>query len=879
MKAGSSLVLAGSILCLCLSPGVRGQRQFEDQLVKRYLPAAADNPWAMALGDVDGDTDLDLVIGNGSSSGGEQNRLYLNDGRGSFTDATAGRMPVDADVTLSVLLGDVDGDTDLDLIVGNSGGSAQNRLYLNDGTGRFTDATAGQMPADNDSTTALALGDVDGDMDVDLVLGNGGGPNRLYLNDAAGRFTSAPAKMPSNATSTGALALGDVDGDSDLDIVVGNSGSNLLQRQNRLYLNNGNGDFTDVTEDRMPWALHITAAIALGDVDGDSDLDIVVGNGNWFGYQQRTRLHLNDGTGVFTDVTAARMPTVIDQTEAMVLVDVDGDTDLDIVLGNAAEQNRLYLNNGAGTFFDATAELMPKDDDNTFAMAVGDADGDSAPDLVFGNLGTREQNRLYLNDGGGKFVSATASRLPPNSDRTRAVALGDVDGDNDVDLVIGNEIQSSQNQLYLNDGKGGFTDASAGRLPRSGSDTAAVLLGDVDGDADLDLVVGNAGQSRLYRNDGTGTFSDVTATHLPARTIRTEALALGDVDGDDDLDLILGNGGFLLQQNRLYLNDGTGTFTDVTAERLPLVARGDQTLAVALGDVDGDADLDLVIGNQGQQNLLYLNDGTGTFTDATAGRLPLAVDNTYSVVLGDVDGDTDLDIVTGEFGQNHLLLNDGDGTFTDVTAAQLPVDANATTELALGDVDRDGDLDLALGNFAFAQNRLYLNDGTGVFVDATTARMPVDSDDTDALALADVDGDHDLDIVLGNSRRNLLYTNLHRQLSAPVFPALSQTYDLEFHASPGYATTQHAATPVLGLELLPTPIPLRPLGTLYVLPAPVRPPAVRIPAETGVAVYRLTIPGNSSLLGIALYVQGFIVHEAPGGEAHLTGYTMDVIRK
>src|SRR5262245_36644942 len=176
-----------------------------------------------------------------------------------------------------------------------------------------------------------------------------------------------------------ALALGDVDGDGDPDAYLGFDG------QNRLYLDDGNGTFADVTATNLPAVLDVTRAVALGDVDGDGDLDAFAANDG------QDRLHLNNGTGVFTEATATNLPFFFGNARAVALGDVDGDGDLDAYLGNGAGsiwgQEGLFLNDGTGVFADATATNLPVVSDLTFAVALGDVDGDGDLDAFVGNYG------------------------------------------------------------------------------------------------------------------------------------------------------------------------------------------------------------------------------------------------------------------------------------------------------------------------------------------------------------------------------------------------------------------------------------------------------------------------------------------------------------
>lgn len=347
--------------------------------------------------------------------------------------------------------------------------------------------------------------------------------------------------------------------------------------------------------------------------------------------------------------------------------------------------------------------------------AAFDADGDGDQDVVVAHeFGA---NLLLLNDGAARFALAPNGMLPLTVADHEDIAAADMDGDGDVDLVVVCEDDQAK-ALFLNDGKGVFADASA-RLPQKGVSNG-VAVGDVDGDGDLDIVTADAGPDQLWLNDGAAQYVDGSgrlpqppAGADPAKTHVSQDVKLGDVDGDRDLDIVFGNE----DGNSLYLNDGRGSFTD-TGARLPRRAAWEETRKIALGDVDGDGDLDLYAANvrffwrdaptiADPQDRLLINDGTGAFADETAARLPAEQGNTAHAALADLDADGDLDVVATEVtaiagaGQGRLraLLNDGKGVFRDATDAVFPASAAGNGfDTAAADFDGDGRSDLYVAN-------------------------------------------------------------------------------------------------------------------------------------------------------------------------------------
>lgn len=302
------------------------------------------------------------------------------------------------------------------------------------------------------------------------------------------------------------------------------------------------------------------------------------------------------------------------------------------------------------------------------------------------------------------YRAADPGNLPPRDVSLRAmdVAAGDIDGDGDIDLFIAQEFQS--NRVLINDGKGNFTDESAKRLPAGAYDSEEVQLVDLDGDGDLDVIVACEDDRRktLLINDGTGHFSN--ASDRLAQKGVSNGVEAADFDSDGDVDLAFANA----WTDALLINDGKANFTDETKARLPYDADTSQDFTAT--DVDGDGDLDLFFANMvgnpeaWTPNRLLINDGTGRFTDETAGRLPTQTGPSNSIHAGfhDIDGDGHMDILIGTITSPTApggapviaLLNDSTGRFS-ASPDALPAEARGSVmDIVQADFDGDGKADL-----------------------------------------------------------------------------------------------------------------------------------------------------------------------------------------
>ena len=342
-----------------------------------FLEDAAENTANASIGDLDGDSDPDIVLAKGRHWP-LPDLVLLNNGKGVFDE----RHPLgtEADRSYTAALADLDGDGDLDMVVGNDRPDPK-RIYFNDGHGRFE--PGGTFGRPEWATRNVTVADLDGDHRPDIIVANRGGPDNLSenlvcRNDGHGRFPSCKVFSTDSATT---IAAADINGDGTLDLIV----PHRDRGQSYLFFNDGTGRLAEKQPVGPPDVA--TRAVATGDLNGDGLPDLVMGDelrGGAFVY-------LNQGREKFLEPVEVSADK--DNVFAIVVADLNRDGRLDIVLGNDSTPSMTLINQGDGRSFAVTR--LGEADGAVYGLAIGDVTADGCPDIVAARSNAR--SILYLN--------------------------------------------------------------------------------------------------------------------------------------------------------------------------------------------------------------------------------------------------------------------------------------------------------------------------------------------------------------------------------------------------------------------------------------------------------------------------------------------------
>jgi hypothetical protein len=567
-------------------------------------------------------------------------------------------------------------------------------------------------------TGDYAMADFDGDGDDDFARA---GQDWIYLvrNDGGYRFTTH--KYPWQPGGGRATAESDVDGDGDIDLVVGSYHHDGVQAVS-ILLNSGEGEFAVSSS-------HAVAGygrrVALGDLTGDGLPDIVTS-----GVEDQLCVLINTGAGEF--VSGECVPADWHLRE-ITIADFDGDGLSDIgavchTYDNNDYNARIYLNCGNAYFGDPIG--IGRHPDYTMSMVAFDADRDGDTDVALAS--ELFDVLVFENNGGAVFAEP---QVYDGSFGWSSLAAGDLNGDGYLDLIDASDVSdwfSGGVTLLLNSGDGNFGATETIRTPFSG-ERLLVMDADDDGDADLFVPVEryHHRSTQLLLNNGKATYlAPVIYETDPEVDLR---LATGDLNGDGGPDLV----GAGLQDGVLsvWINDGNGGLASDGSYQtaIPMPTR------IELLDLNSDGWIDVLL-FQEKWDIAYvgalLNNGDGTLTASDPFELGTGV---RQFAVGDLDDDGCADVVAIDWlGEMIQMRNNGDGTFA-IHSTQHVGDVRSPS---MADINADGLEDLVLKSYNYPGGVAIMR-RVGPFEFASAAHVQSPGD---VLSLADIDGDGDVDI-------------------------------------------------------------------------------------------------------------------------------------
>jgi|GEM_PF-467839 len=820
--------------------------------------------------DIDGDGDLDAFVGNYDGD----TVIFHNTGSATkpvFVKASGNFGLADVGYLAAPTFADIDGDGDLDAFVGEKNNDPV--FFLNTGSAsapKFTQES-GNFGLGNVATySSPSFADIDGDGDLDAFVGNRAGETFFFRNTGSASvpvFTQESAnfglgKVDNYASPT----FADIDGDGDLDAFVGNLNGNTVFFQNdqagvKITPSDGRNTVTEggatdtysVVLNRQPTA---NVTITLDNTNNQVNTDkitLTFTADNWNVAQTVTLTAVNDSTGEGKHTSAIKhtvtstdanynglavkpvavtildndLPKVANPSFVLAatpsglssngvpvasFADIDGDGDIDVFIGGTDGNTRFFRNTGTSVspnFVSQSNSFGLTDVGISAAPAFADIDGDGDLDAF---IGERYGSMVFFRNKGTALAPSFVKEannfgLIQESGSARP-AFADIDGDGDMDAFVGTgdgtlrffrNVGTANAPSFIKQGNNlGLTSTGASASPS---------FADLDGDGDLDAVIGKSDGSTIYfKNIGNATkpnFSVVGANvfGLSVAGVRYTSATFADLDGDGDLDALLSyNGGFTYLSNnipgiKITQSGGTTAVTEGGAN---------DSYTIVLGSIP-TADVTITLDNTNNQ--VNTNTNTLTFTAANW-NIPQTVTLTAANdAIGECQhtGVIKHTVTSADATYNGMVINPVIVTITDNDLKQGNPGFNAPVFNAFGlqktvsnasptfaDIDGDGDLDAFIGN-KYGETLFYRNTGTATapnFAFQSNNFGLADVGDNAKPAFADIDGDGDLDAFVGKLDGTVQYFRNNGNADAPQFVAQTTTLglaDVGSKANPTFA--------------------------------------------------------------------------------------------